>query len=86
MVTKIRSHLVDKTGQNTGIAAQRAARWTSTQAKPPVVASYQLGSNRNDFAVKFLMTKTIRKTVQAIGLEGLSILLPMLSILNLFNV
>ena len=44
------------------------------------MASYQLGSNRNDFGVKFFMTKTIRKMVQEIGLEGLSIPLLMLCI------
>jgi len=73
VVTKIRSSVFVTTGQNTGSAAQTAARCTSRQARPEVVGLYQLGSKRKVFAVKCLMTKTMRKMTHNIALRNLSV-------------
>jgi len=61
VVTKT-PHVVVRTGQNTGKAAQTAARWTSRHARPPVVELYQLGSNWNVLSWDRWMMKTIRRT------------------------
>ncbi len=66
-------HVVVRTGQNTGRAAQTAARWISREARPPVVALYQLGSNWNVPSLERWMIKTMRRIAHETVLPRLSV-------------